>query len=406
MTLNIKEPGVTRTELSLSRLSKKACYDMFRNTILIVMRTSTSLYLRNTIIRAIILAVPLVFIIVLVKTYWPISHNPKLWYVSNQGSDSADGTKQNTPLLSIQKAISVALPGDTIQLADGGYYQSFKTDRSGKKRSPITIKGSRNATIYGSTSRVIEINHDYIHLEGFHVDGKHGSGDKKEDYRDKLIYAIGTLRHKGVEGLKIDNLLIENAGGECVRLRYFARNNEITNSTIRNCGFYDYSFSGNGKNGEGIYIGTAPEQRGDGKNPTSDPDKSRGNWIHHNTIETNGNECVDIKEAASENLVEYNSCTGQRDSKSGGFNARGNSNTFRFNIVFGNVGAGFRLGGDGKYDGIDNNVYKNTIKNNQGGSIKILRTPQGKICGNTVIDNSVISTDEASEATAGSQTVC
>ena len=109
-------------------------------------------------------------------------------------------------------------------------------------------------------------------------------------------------------------MTFKNAGGECVRLRYFAQHNEIATSRhSRRCGVHDFRFKAGGKNGEGIYIGTAPEQRGDGKNPTTDPDLSNGNWIHHNSFDTQGNECVDIKEAASGNLVENNRCTGQRD---------------------------------------------------------------------------------------------
>ena len=48
-----------------------------------------------------------------------------------------------------------------------------------------------------------------------------------------------------------------------------------------------------------------------------------------NRIETNGNECVDIKEGASFNAVEDNDCSDQRDSESGCYDPRGNENTFR-----------------------------------------------------------------------------
>ena len=140
-------------------------------------------------------------------------------------------------------------------------------------------------------------------------------------------------------------------------------------------------------NGEGIYIGTAPEQRSDGKNPTSDPDESSSNWIHDNIFDTQGNECVDIKEGSSGNIVENNKCTGQKDAESGGLDARGSNNIFRFNEVYANVGAGVRLGGDASQDGIDNDVYQNTIKDNKNGGIKFQRKPQGKICGNTMSGN-------------------
>jgi hypothetical protein len=316
------------------------------------------------------------------------------YYVAPNGNDDQTGKDAKKPLHSIQKAIHRAQPGDTVQLADGDYHQSFTSERSGRKNMPITITGSRHAVLYGSESHIIDIHHSYLTLSGFHVDGKFATSDTKDAYRDKLIYVIGTGDKKGVEYLTIDNMLVENSGGECIRLRYFAKHNEVKNSTIRNCGIFDFKFHDPGKNGEGIYIGTAPEQRKDGKNPTADPDVSRDNHIHHNTIETNGNECVDIKEAATDNLVEYNTCTKQTDPLSGGFDARGTRNVFRYNKVTDTVGAAVRLGGDGEYDGTDNDVYGNTFARNEAGAFNIQRVPQGKICNNTIDSSTPVRTDD------------
>lgn len=318
------------------------------------------------------------------------------YYVSPAGSDTNQGTSKDLPFANIQHALLKADAGDVIELADGEYKQDFKTVRPGTKAAPITIKGSRDSIVYGNeNNRIIEINHDYITLDGFHINGQSGNGTSKEDFKDKLIYAIGTEFKNGVEGVKLNNLLIENAGGECVRFRYFAKHNEISNNTIKNCGIHDFRFSAGGKNGEAIYIGTAPEQRKDGKNPTADADESSENWVHHNTIESNGNECVDIKEGATKNLIEHNTCSGQRDPKSGGMDARGEYNIFRYNIIRDNLGAGVRLGGDGDNDGTHNDVYDNTIQNNRAGAIRILRWPQGKICGNSLEANGE-SDDESS----------
>ena len=56
--------------------------------------------------------------------------------------------------------------------------------------------------------------------------------------------------------------------------------------------------------------------------------------------------------------------------------------------IYGNAGAGVRLGGDEENDGINNDVYENVIKNNAAGGIKFQRSPQGKICGNKMSGNS------------------
>ncbi len=47
------------------------------------------------------------------------------------------------------------------------------------------------------------------------------------------------------------------------------------------------------------------------------------------------------------------------------------------------------LGGDTEKDGIHNDVYGNRLENNNGGAFKIVRYPQGKICGNTKASSDV-----------------
>ena len=309
-------------------------------------------------------------------------------FVSPDGNDLNTGISNN-PFQTIQQAIDKAKAGDTITLASGTYRQDFVTRANGSKAMPITITGTNSAVVQGAgKGRVVEINHNHIVLNGFTVDGLHGNSESTKGYRDKLIYVQGKGKRSGVVGLKILNMRLANAGGECVRLRYFAQNNEIAFNKILNCGVVDFKFgSMKQKNGEGIYVGTAPEQLRDGKNPTSDIDNSRDNWIHHNTIDTQGNECVDIKEGASFNIVENNYCTGQLDPDSAGLDSRGNSNIFRYNQVFGNRGAGVRLGGDTSSDGSNNNVYGNNIYDNASGGIKFQAKSQGQICENVMKNN-------------------
>jgi len=312
----------------------------------------------------------------------------KNYYVDPDGSDANKGLSPKAPLATIQKALDLAEPCSTINLSPGTYLQDFQSRRDGSEGNPIVITGPSSAIVKGAGKpRVIEINHDYITLENFSVDGLSGDPEKKSSYRDKLIYVQGKDDRSGVTGLKMIDMHIRNAGGECVRLRYFAQKNEISGNKITNCGAYDFRLGGKGKNGEGIYVGTAPEQRDDGKNPTDGTDHSDGNWIHDNTIDTQGNECVDIKEGSSGNIVENNTCTGQKDEDSGGLCSRGSKNIFRNNTSYGNAGSGIRLGGDKKDDGISNDVYGNIIKENARGGIRVMRYPQGKICGNEFIDN-------------------
>ena len=59
------------------------------------------------------------------------------------------------------------------------------------------------------------------------------------------------------------------------------------------------------------------------------PDGCNYNLVKGNKLTPRGNECVDIKEGASFNVVEYNDCSDQRDEESGCYDSRGNENTFR-----------------------------------------------------------------------------
>jgi hypothetical protein len=308
------------------------------------------------------------------------------YYVDSRGADTNDGRTARTPFQTIQVALDMAQPGDTIRLASGVYAQDLRSIRDGAANQPITITGPADAVVTGGgVARVVEINHNFITLDGFTIDGKHGGA-----YRDKLVYVLGTRPKTPLRGLVIRNMRLTNAGGECVRLRYYVQGALLQNNVIGPCGWHDFPngvWAGDGKNGEGIYIGTAPEQRGDGKNPEHGPDRSDANHIVGNRFNTQGNECVDIKEGASGNLIERNDCQGSKDPEAAGFSSRGNGNTFRFNTSYNNLGAGIRFGGDTASDGIHNLAYGNTVFGNQAGGFKLMTAPQGVICGNTLRDN-------------------
>lgn len=305
------------------------------------------------------------------------------YYVSTSGSDSNSGTSSGAAFATLQQALNTAPSGSTIHLAAGTYLQDAVTVRAG-----VTVTGPSSAVVKGAgNARVLQVHHDDVTLSGFTIDGLVGSGAAHDDYRDKLIYVISTVAGEGVDRLRITGMNIRNGGGECVRMRYLVTQAEVDNNVIGPCGVHDFVFLDGGKNGEAIYIGTAPEQQGLNGAPDGRADVSRDNWVHHNTIDSQGNECVDIKENSTANLVEHNDCTGQKDPESAGFDARGSGNTFRYNASYGNVGAGIRFGGDTAADGVDNDAYGNTITGNAKGGIKFQATPQGQVCGNTMSGN-------------------
>lgn len=57
------------------------------------------------------------------------------------------------------------------------------------------------------------------------------------------------------------------------------------------------------------------------------------NVVRGNTINTYCNECVDIKEGSTENLVEENTCSDQLDDEPGCYDVRGDNNIIRCEMV-------------------------------------------------------------------------
>lgn len=329
---------------------------------------------------------------------------PSHYYVAPHGNDENAGDSPVTAFATLQHALDLVQPGDTIHLLPGDYFENVVSRLAGRADAPIMIIGPVDAVLHGAgaTSAAFYLTHNDYTLSGFTLDGLYGDPTQKEGYTQKLLYVQGEDINQGVSGLHVLNMRFQNAGGECLRLRYFAQNNEIAYSTFTTCGLLDFAFAEGGKNGEAIYIGTSSTQWDDGKNPTAAPDESSHNWVHHNVINTQGNECVEIKEGGSANLVEYNTCTGQLDPDSGGIGVRGDGNIIRYNVVHGNIGAGVRLGGhevDGIQYGVQNAVYGNRFLHNVAGGINIAVGPQASICGNFLSHNlGKASFGDASEA--------
>jgi len=333
----------------------------------------------------------LICVILLLRLSSLAQPNGIQYYVSPEGDNSASGLSPSLPFRSIQHALQLARPGDTIHLAPGHYYQDVYTVRDGEPGLPISVVGTSNAVVHGlSSNRIFQVHHDYISLIGFTIDGlrRNAEPNRMGAFREKLLYVIGYDVRDGVQHMRVLNMTFRNAGEECLRIKYFARHNEIAYSTFHDCGIWDFVFDAHGVVGEAIYLGTSSKQWD--INLTIEPDVTAYNWVHHNVIDTQGNECVEAKEGTEHNVIEYNLCRGQKDPNSGGIVSRGKANIIRYNEIHGSVGAGVRLGGhlvDGVQYGVDNLVYGNIITENDAGGIKVLVERQGLICGNALRGN-------------------
>jgi parallel beta-helix repeat protein len=283
---------------------------------------------------------------------------------------AATGT-ETAPYTDVQTAIYAASPGDTVLLGPGVFTGELMTVRNGTPGAPITIAGTPGETTLRGKAvgegRILTVQNDWIVVTGLTIT----RGDK------------GIWLQQARNVTLRDNT-VRDTGGECIRVKYLAQRNEITGNKIGPCGNVNFNLKASRKNGEGIYIGTAPEQLS--RNPTDVTDASNQNWVHDNVISTRA-ECVDLKEGSELNVVERNTCSGGQDPDGSGLDSRGNHNVFRYNTVSDVAGKGVRLGGDTKTQGLDNEVFGNTLVRTGSQAIGAMRMPQKLICGNTIGNN-------------------
>ena len=91
-------------------------------------------------------------------------------YVAKTGSNSNSGT-YSSPYLTIAKALSVALAGDTVFVKEGTYNESVSFPSSGTEGNPIVLKnyGSDNVVIDAQATRnycIYAIKKNYLSISG------------------------------------------------------------------------------------------------------------------------------------------------------------------------------------------------------------------------------------------------
>ena len=364
----------------------------------------------------------------------PVPAGPPL-YVSPSGRDTNDGTSAAAPLATIQAALEKATPGTVVNLAPGVYHEEPTTVRDGAPGAPIAIKGPETGTdragrykavVYG-TGRIFNIDHSWITLDGFTVDGqeqlastpfptdlrgidafKDSVQDRVEDGR--LVYVGSDENVRDVTGVTLNNMFLNGAGGECVRLRNNAHGNTISNSVVQYCGMYGKSGNNPDRaeyhNGEGIYIGTSPKSDGQ---PLAGEDTSANNVVSHNVIRTFGSECFDVKENAHDNVFENNVCSGNAESvefEGSNVELRGYANVVRNNEISDSAGYTIKIQNDGReYDKGGNVVENNRLSGSAAEVFKIKSSArQGSICGNTVSGGTVFHDD--GQAPQGATSPC
>jgi len=216
----------------------------------------------------------------------------------------------------LTQALSTAVPGAVIELADGTYAGNFVAKADGTAAQPIFLCGDSGAILDGGSTTtdgyVLHLDGaNYWRLDGFTVqDGQKGV---VLDHSDENI---------------LEHLTVQNTGDEAVHLREFSDDNLVVDNTIHSTGSLDSKF------GEGVYIGTA--QSNWCTYTYCAKDNSDNNVIRGNNIYDTTAESVDIKEGTTGGALIDNKFDGSAFTHAGAtgwVNAKGNDY-----LIEGNVG--------------------------------------------------------------------
>ncbi|MCX0242102.1 right-handed parallel beta-helix repeat-containing protein [Streptomyces drozdowiczii] len=181
----------------------------------------------------------------------------------------------------LKAALAAAVPGQTIELADGSYSGNFKITRGGTASAPITLTGSRAAVLTtpsGGGNGIQLTSAPYWVIRGVTVTG--GQKGIMIDASDHVVADSVEIHHTTMEG---------------IHFRTSSSYGVVQNSFI-----HDTGLSGNGM-GEGVYVGTA-------NTLTDASDHVR---ILDNVIGPGiGGENIDIKEGTTGGLISGNTFDG------------------------------------------------------------------------------------------------
>ncbi|MFJ6382767.1 right-handed parallel beta-helix repeat-containing protein [Kitasatospora sp. NPDC092039] len=181
----------------------------------------------------------------------------------------------------LRSALAAAVPGRTIQLADGTYSGNFKATVAGTATARITLVGSAKAVLTTPTGGGYG-----LHLDGasyWTVQGLTVTGAQKGIMADAANHVV------------LDGVTVHHTTMEGVHFR-----NSSAYGTLRDSRVHDTGLSRDGK-GEGVYVGTANTL-----SDHSDHVRITGNTFGPNI----GGENVDLKEGTTGGLVSGNTFDG------------------------------------------------------------------------------------------------
>ena len=186
-------------------------------------------------------------------------------FVATDGNDSNTGS-YSSPYATIQKALDVVGPGETIYIREGTYTGMYEWVNSGEQYNPITIRPYKQEKVYlkgisGTDGAIFHMNNcSYINIQGLDM-GDFSSVnafgilmDESEhdiDIRNNLIHDIATTKPGENEGGEANGILCigyaDSAEGAIHDINI--EKNEVYNNTTGWC--ESVSVAGNVEN---VYI--------------------------------------------------------------------------------------------------------------------------------------------------------
>lgn len=211
---------------------------------------------------------------------------------------SADAQRTTTVSTAeeLAAAVAKAVPGDTIQLAAGGYEGAFFATAKGTAQAPITLTGPRDAVLSNPDGECVPAVAARYCGYGLHLGGA---------VYWKLSGFSMTRSAKGIvldgsNQVTIDGVEVSAIRAEAVHFRSSSSDNVIKNSSIHDTGQERPEY------GEAVYIGSAKSNwRKFGAN--GGPDRSDRNQVLDNVLGPYVSaEHVDIKEGTERGVVRGN----------------------------------------------------------------------------------------------------
>jgi len=267
----------------------------------------------------------------------------------------------------IQSAVAVANPGDTVLVFDGSYV-GFQVTRSGTSSQPIVIRANAGGAVIdrsgptGDGARFQNVS--FVRIEGFQI----------RDVSDRCVAARGATPTSPMHGNVVRRITCTRSGTEGFYLSEFA-DGLIEDNEVSNTGAVD------SYRAHGMYLANAG----------TDNTMIRGNTVHDISgsdaqgMHFNGDASVGGDGVISGMVVENNVIFG---ANTNGFNLDGvRTSVFRNNLVY-DVGRhalrGYRIDGSGGPSGL--HVVNNTFVAGPGNwAIKLTDDAGGHVIFNNIL---------------------